>query len=103
MEQWNSVGRTMGQCWWNSVVIQCNIVNKTRNWDSEKVMVEQWHSVIGTVIVEKWKYVGIRVLLEQWNSVGGTVRWNSAGGRAWWNRGTVLVEQWNSVGGTVEQ
>ena len=101
MEQWNSVGRTMGQCWWNSVVIQCNIVNKTRNWDSEKVMVEQWHSVIGTVIVEKWKYVGIRVLLEQWNSVGGTVRWNSAGGRAWWNRGTVLVEQWNSVGGTV--
>ena len=55
------------------MVVQWNIVNKTRKWNSEKVMVEQWHSVSGTVIVEKWKYVGIRVLLEQWNSVGGTV------------------------------
>ena len=40
-------------------------------------MEEPWHSISGTVIVEKWKYVGIRVLLEQWNSVGGTVWWNS--------------------------
>ena len=92
-------GGTVEQCCWNSVVVQWNIVNKTRKWNSEKVTVEQWHSVSGTVIVEKRKYVGITVLLEQWNSVGGTVRWNSAGGRAWWNRGTVLVEQWNS--GTV--
>ena len=46
------------------MVVQWNIVNKTRKWNCEKVMVEQWHSVSGTVIVEKWKYVGIRVLLE---------------------------------------
>ena len=52
---------------------------------------EQCHSVSGTVIVEKWKYVGIRVLPEQWNSVGGTV---------WWNSGTVMDEQ---CGGTGEQ
>ena len=42
----------MEQCWWNtkvdewnSVVVQWNIVNKTRKWNSEKVMMEQWHSV----------------------------------------------------------
>ena len=40
-ELWNSVGRTMEQCRWNSVVVQWNIVNKTRKWNSEKVMVEQ--------------------------------------------------------------
>ena len=40
-------------------------------------MVEPWHSINGTVIVEKWKYVDIRVLIEPWNSVGGTVWWNS--------------------------
>ena len=75
--RWNN---EVEQCWWrsveeqwNSVVVQWNIVHKIRKWNSEKVMVEQWHSVSGTVIVEKWKYVGIRVLLEQWNSVGGTV------------------------------
>ena len=70
-------------------------------WNTVGGILPQWHSVSGTVTVEKRKYVGLTVLLEQWNSVGGTVRWNSAGGRAWWNRGTVLVEQWNSVGGTV--
>ena len=67
------------------------------------MMVEQWHSVNGTVIVEKWKYVGIRVFLEQWNSVGGTV---------WWNSGTVMDEQcgrtveqswWNTHSGKVKQ
>ena len=31
----------MEQCRWNSVVVQWNIVNKTRKWNSEKVMVEQ--------------------------------------------------------------
>ena len=41
VELWNSVGRTMEQCRWNSVVVQWNIVNKTRKWNSEKVMVEQ--------------------------------------------------------------
>ena len=81
-------------------MVQWNIVNKTRKWNSEKVMVEQWHSVSGTVIVEKWKYVGIRVLLEQWNSVGGTVWWNSEVEQCWWKG---VVEQRNSVGRTVEQ
>ena len=65
VELWNSVGRTMEQCWWNGVVVKWNIINKTRMWNSEKVMVEQGHSVSGTVIVEKRKYVGITVLLEQ--------------------------------------
>ena len=72
-------------------MVQWNIVNKTRKWNSEKVMVEQWHSVSGTVIVVKWKYVGIRVLLEQWNSEVE---------QCWWKS---VVEQRNSVGRTVEQ
>ena len=41
MELWNRVGRTMEQCRWNIVVVQWTIVNKTKKWNSEKVMVEQ--------------------------------------------------------------
>ena len=48
------------------MVVQWNVVDKTKKWNSGKVMVEQ---------------------------CGGTVRWNSVGGRAWWNSGTVIVEQ----------
>ena len=58
-------GATVEQCWWNSVVEQCNSVGGIVEqcwWSSGTVMVEQcwWNSV-----------------MEQWNSVGGTVSWNS--------------------------
>ena len=80
VEQWNSVGGTVKQGWWNSgTVEQCW-------WISGTVMVEQYGGTLrwnsGTVLVEqRW-----------WISYGGTV---------WWNGVTVLVEQWNSDGGTV--
>ena len=79
-EQWNSVGGTVKQGWWNSgTVEQCW-------WISGTVMVEQYGGTLrwnsGTVLVEqRW-----------WISYGGTV---------WWNGVTVLVEQWKSDGGTV--
>ena len=44
VEQWSSDGGTVEQCWWNS----------------ETVIVEQWNSVVNSVV-------------EQWNSDGGTV------------------------------
>ena len=68
VEQWNSVGGIVEQCWWNSgteTVEQCR-----RNNEVEQC----WRSVVncGTV------------LEEQWNSVGGTV---------WWYSGTLLIKQ----------
>ena len=88
-EQWNIVGGTMEQCWWNS---ESGTVEQCRG------TVEQCWRFSGTVMVEQ---------------CGGTLRWNSGivllelrwwiafGGTVWWNSGTVLVEQWNSDGGRV--
>ena len=73
MENWNSMGGTVG---WNSF---------------ETVMLEQcrWKSVGGKL---RWK--SGTVLVAQ---CGGSVE------QCWWNSGTVLVEQWNSDGETVQQ
>ena len=83
VKQWNSDGGTVlvEQCWWNSVVEQC---------DSE-VRIVWWNSDGRLVLVEKWKSDRGTVL---WHSVGGTVWWKSA------NSGKRMVEQ---RGGTVEQ
>ena len=74
LEQWNIVGGTVEQHWWNSVGAQ---------WNSK---VEQ----CGGTVEQPW-----------WNSV--VEQWNSHGGTLWWKSGTVMVEQWNSDGGTVEK
>ena len=55
----------MEECWWHSVVEQCNSVGG---------IVEQCWYHSGTVMVEQCR----------WNSDSGTVRWNSK---------TVFVEQ----------
>ena len=62
VEQWNSVGGIVKQCWWNSGTV---MVEQCR-WKSDSGKV-RWNSK--TVFVEQCG--------EQWNSVGLTVWWNS--------------------------
>ena len=62
VEQWNSVGGIVEQCWWNSGTV---MVEQCR-WKSDSGKV-RWNSK--TVFVEQCG--------EQWNSVGLTVWWNS--------------------------
>ena len=65
------------------MVVQWNIVDKTKSWNSGKVMVEQW----GGTVEQCW-----------WNSCGGTVQ------QCWWNTDSGKVKQrwWKSVGGTMK-
>ena len=81
MEQWNSVGGPVEQCWRNSVVEQWNSVGGIGEqcwWNSGTVMVKQcrWNSDSRTVKQCLWNSV-----VEQRNSVDGTVWWNTVGGR----------------------
>ena len=69
VEQWNTDGGTVEQCWWNSVM-------------------EKFKSEGGTVMVEE---CGGTVKQCWWNSVAE--QWNSDGGTVWLNSGTVIVEQ----------
>ena len=54
MEQWNSVGGNVEQCWCNSgtvMVEQCRWNNESEivRWNSKTVFVEKWNRVGGTV------------------------------------------------------
>ena len=83
------------------MVEQCGGTLEQRWWN---IVVEQWNSDGGTVLVEQ---CGGTVMVEK---CGGTVWWKS--GTVLWNSGTVMVEQcwWKServigelCGGTLEE
>ena len=83
VEQLNSDGGTVVQCWWNSVMVQ---------WKSDGGTV--WYNS-GTVIVEQCCRT-----VEQWNSDGGTVSDGRTVEQCWWNGAGGTVKQY---GGTLER
>ena len=92
-------GGTVEQClFYSGTVEQWNSDSGAGWWISGTVLVEQWNSVGGTVIVEQFR--GIVKPVER---CGGTVeqlKCNSVVEQCWWNSRKVKVEH---CGGTVEQ